>query len=103
MSRITVNEGSTSYHAISFTDQSGAPVVPEALRYRLTAGEGAIILDWVDLSSDATEVIVSSEHNIIGSQGAKRYLTIQATHNGGEIITEEVAYTIVNLIGVDGV
>jgi hypothetical protein len=99
-SRVVVNEGSTSYHAITITDADGAPVTPEALRYRLMAAEGVEIIAWTALAVDATEIEVDAADNIIGETGSKRFLTLEATHNGGDKITSELEYKIVNLKGV---
>jgi hypothetical protein len=99
-SRVVVKEGSTSYHAITITDADGAPVTPEALRYRLMAAEGVEIVAWTPLAVDATTIEIDAENNIIGDTGSKRFLTLEATHNGGAKITEEEEYKIVNLKGV---
>jgi hypothetical protein len=96
----TVNEGSTSYHALDIRSAAGAVVVPEVLRYRLTAGEGIDIVPWTPLSTAAVEVEISAESNIIGTIGKKRYLTVEATHGGGDKITSELEYSIVDLKGM---
>jgi hypothetical protein len=99
-SRIVVNEGSTSYHAITITDADGAPVTPESLRYRLMAAEGVEIVAWTVLAVDATEIEIASTNNVIGTTGRKRYLTVEATHNGGDKITAETEYWLSSFKGV---
>ena len=100
MARIEVNEGSTSYHPLTIENKDGVTVTPEALRYRLLADDGTELVAWTSLSTSATEIEVSATHNTIGTSGKKRYLTVEATHSGGDKITEELTYTLVGLQGV---
>jgi hypothetical protein len=68
------------------------------LRYRVTDGVTDIV-PWATLSNVATSVEVSATANTIGTGGNKRYLTVEATHNGGDKITSEIAYTLTDLKG----
>ena len=99
MSRITVNEGSTSYHAIIITDKSGATVVPESLRYKLSDSIG-VLIEWTSLDISTTEIVIPAAMNVIGIYGRKRFLTVEATHNGGDKIPSEIEYELVDLKGV---
>lgn len=101
MARETVNEGSTSYHALSFRDQNGLAVAPESIRYRLMGDASAVLLDWQTTEPDAVEIEIPATLNVIGPAGGKkRYLTVECTHNEGDKITSEAAYTLVDLKGV---
>ena len=95
-----VNEGSTSTHAISFTGADGLPVTPESLRYRVTAGPEIDVVAWATIANNSTSIEISATSNTIGTTGSKRYLTVEATHNGGDKITSEIAYSLVDLKGV---
>ena len=95
-----VNEGSTSYHALAFYGADGLEANPEAIRYRLTADGGAELIPWTALGLDCRLIEISAELNTIGGIGAKRYLIVEATHNGGDKITQELGYTIFDLRGI---
>ena len=94
-----VNEGSTSDHSISFFDSGGVAVTPESLRYRVTDGSVDVV-PWAILANNATEIEISATANTIGTVSNKRYLTVEATHNGGDKITSEIVYTLANLKGI---
>lgn len=94
-----VNEGSTSYHAIAFFDKDGVSVVPESLRYHVTDGTAEVV-PWTTIAAGATEIEISATANTIGSGASKRYLAVEATHNGGDKITNEALYYLSDLMGV---
>lgn len=100
MAKVTVNEGSTSYHPIGLVDKDGAVVAPEALRYKVTAGDGSVLVQWETIPANSTEIEVSAAVNTISAGGNRRTLTVEATHNGGDKITAETTYTLENLVGV---
>lgn len=100
MARVTVNEGSTSYHAISAVNKEGEAVAPEAMRYKVTGEAGAGLVAWTTIDPSTTEIEVSSTVNTVGTAGKKRYLTVEVTHGGGDKITEELEYTLVDLKGI---
>lgn len=100
MARTTVNEGSTSYHGLSFLDADGNQVTPESLRYRVTSSTGEPVVDWTTLPTNTVEIELSSTVNTIGGLGKRRFLTIECAHNGGDVITEEIEYRIVDLAGI---
>ena len=100
MVRTSVNEGSTSYHTFTITNRAGDPVSPSALRYRLLASGGVVLVPWATLNTQATEIEVSAANNTIGTYGRARFLTIEATHSGGDVITEELEYELRDLKGI---
>jgi hypothetical protein len=100
VSKTHVNEGSTSYHPITIIDKDGVAATPESLRYRLTGNNGEEVIEWTTIETNSAEIEVDATSNTIGTTGAKRYLTVEATHNGGDKITSELAYTLVNLKGI---
>ena len=97
---VFIEEGTTSRHPLTITMASGAPATPESIRYRLMAGVGKQITGWTVVDPLDTELTISALENTIGPDGAKRYLTIEVTHNGGEIITSELEYQLNDLVGV---
>lgn len=96
----TVNEGSTSYHPIVITDASGEIVTPEALRYKLSDSLSTSLVDWTVISAETTLIEIQSSLNIIAQGGKKRFLTIEATHDGGKKITSEIEYELIDLKGL---
>ena len=100
MARTTIKEGSTSYHSITITNEAGVAVTPEALRYRLVAGNGIELVAWTDLPTSTTEIEVSAAHNTVGASGKRRYLTVEATHGGGDKITNELTYILIDFQGI---
>ena len=94
-----VNEGATSSHSISFFDSDGSAVVPESLRYQVSDGS-VFSIQWTTIANSTAEIKISATINTIGIGGNERYLTVEATHNGGDKITSEVVYTLVDLKGV---
>lgn len=99
--RIYINEGTTTYHALAFFDAAGDPVTPEALRYRLTRNNGVELIAWTALPADTTEIEIPAAMNLIttAAPGRRRHLTVEATHDGGKIITEELDYYLRDLRG----
>jgi len=97
-----VNEGSASHHQFTLDGANGLPIPgnPETLQYRLMASETETIIDWTQLPVSAREVVISGSHNTITGGKTARYLTIKATHSGGEEITSELRYSLINLMGV---
>lgn len=97
---ILINEGTTTQHTLEFLDAAGDPVVPEALRYRVEGDLDVEIVAWTSLPAETTEIVVPGAVNLIGENGGrKRHLTVEATHNGGKIITEELEYYLRDLRG----
>ncbi|WP_028318346.1 hypothetical protein [Desulfobulbus elongatus] len=97
---IVINEGSTSYHTLHFLSPDGRThVQPEALRYCYNSSNGAEIIPWTSLPADATEIVIPGAANLIGEGEPWRHLTIEATHDGGHIITGEARYLLRNLKG----
>jgi hypothetical protein len=96
-----INEGSTSYHNLVILGYDGVPIVPDLLRYKVLGSFGGIIVDWTVIDSDTEQIVLSATINTISNtHGAKRYLTIEATHDTTSKITSEICYEIVNLKGI---
>lgn len=99
----TVSDGSTSYHPYELQDADGVTVANvEALEYRLSDALNTLV-DWtaIDLLPEGT-ITVSAEYNTMKfANDTERYLTLRATHNGGEIITDEQEYTLTDLTGIE--
>lgn len=95
----TVNEGTSSRHPFTLLGDTGEPVIPEALAYRLMASSTTAVVDWSALPLDATAVEVSGANNTIGPTGAKRFLIIEASHSNGEMLTKQISYELVKIKG----
>lgn len=100
MARLTINEGSTSYHSIAPVNKVGEAVTPEAIRYRVTGDGGVEVVAWTTVDASITEIEISATINTIGTTGKKRYIAVEITHSGGDKITEELEYTLRDLKGV---
>lgn len=95
-----VAEGSQSVHGLLFADEAGEPVTPEALRWRLSAGDGTAIVDWTEIAATTSEILVEPEHNLVSAAlGLRRWLLVEAQHHGGEVIAAELRYTLRDLRG----
>lgn len=101
MARLTINEGSTSYHSIAPVNKAGEAVTPEAIRYRVTGDGGVEVVAWTTVDPSITEIEMPETVNTIGATGGKkRYLAVEITHGGGDKITEELEYSLRDLKGV---
>ena len=98
---ILINEGTTTQHTLEFLDADGDQVTPEALRYRLTGDNGVELIAWTALPAETTEIEIPGARNLITTTvpGRRRHLTVEATHDGGKIITEELDYYLRDLRG----
>lgn len=98
----TINEKSTAYFALSFTGKDGLPETPEAISYRIdcvTTGT-AIKTDTSLSPAPSVELTVASDDNRIitaSNENEKRVVTVTATYNGVEKITEQHEYFVRNL------
>lgn len=95
-----VDENTASHHPFSLLDVDEAPVTPELLRYRLMASAEVEIIPWTEVDVGTTTIVVPAASNIIGTTGKRRYLTLSITHNGGEIMTSEARYKLIDLKGI---
>lgn len=98
-----VKEGTTSYHTYEFLDSDDVQVPSvESARYKLSSARG-ILIDWTDISGTAATgtIEIASTYNVMNDvTDIYRYLTIEATHNGGDKISDEEIYTLVPLKGI---
>lgn len=95
------SEGSTSYHDYSFTDKNGDPIeTAEAIRYKLSDGV-EILKDWeaIEPPTAPGEIEIDGALNIIDGS-CKRFLTIEATHDGGKKIQKTIMYELTNSINI---
>lgn len=95
-----IPEGSTSYHHLIFKNADGTLITPEAIRYKVTSGNGDILVEWTSITTDSTEIKVSSTVNTIGINGSIRFLTVEITFNTSEKLTGEIKYTLDDLVGI---
>jgi len=96
----TVNEGSTSFITISFTDQNGAAVTPSAARYRLDKA-GAAVKAWTAFtpSSPTHTLTVTAVENAIvsGAHTEVMRITVEWTYDTDKKGTMDTTYTLANL------
>ncbi len=109
---MSVPEGSTSHHDYSLKGKDGVAVASvEGLEMKLSTWGKEIVLDWtsIPLSPSGTIVVTAEQNTISASETTSttslmstvgRYITLRATHNGGETITGEIEYDIEPLVGV---
>jgi hypothetical protein len=97
-----VNEFSSAVLAFAFTGTTGAPVVPQSLKYRvdcLTSGQAVRGMTTVPPLADV-QIVLTPDDNTIrvpGHNTERRLVTLVATAPGGEQSTLEVQYTVRNL------
>ena len=108
-----VNEGTSSSHPYSLDGEDGNPVATvEGLKIKLSTAAQETIFDWKDipLLPSGTIKVTGLENTLSASEKGKvagsmfvstgRYITIAATHNGGDTITKDEYYTIVDIVGI---
>lgn len=95
-----VNEGSTSFLTISFTDQNGTAVTPSVARYRLDKA-GAAVKAWTAFTpSAATHTLtITPTENAIASSAPTEIMrvTVEWTYDVDKKGTMDTTYTLVNL------
>jgi len=101
-----VNEQSSITITVSFTDEDGAPVTPDAATYRIDDKESRTeILDttsFPSLSSSVDLEITSAQNAIIRerNQSEIRRVTVEYDYGSGKHGTAEYRYRVINLYGV---
>jgi len=102
----TVNEGSTHLLRLSFTDESGAAIVPSAATWKIVdAASGTIIkAETAFTPTVATHelVISATENRILNAASAReqRRVTISVTYSGSREMTTEYLYEVNNLADI---
>lgn len=97
-----VNERTTKYLELAFTDKNGDPVVPSTLNYRidcLTSGE-AVVDDTSVATAASVEIEITAAQNAMRNQGnatETRRITLKATYGGGGELNQQIDYQVVNL------
>jgi len=98
-----VQEGSTSWLTVAFSDKDGDPVSPSAVEYRIDSGSTQIT-DWTAVSAaSSVEIEIAAAENALLSQSGEleeRTVTVKATFSGGGVAYDAYRYLIRNLIGV---
>lgn len=106
MSLTTVNEESTSWLDIVFTDADGVAACPTDITYRIDClTTNTTIATWTAFTpaSSIIEIEVTSDQNAIQTATndyEKRAVTIKATYGTGDQTTEAHEYQVKNLYGV---
>ena len=98
-----INEGTTSFLTVTFTDKLGSPVVPASATYRIdcvTSGiaiKGSTVI--TPMASAVTVTILAAENAIQNQANAFeiREITVIALCTTGEQITESAQYKVLNL------
>lgn len=100
---IVVNEGSSCYMQVSFTDQNGDDLVPGSISYTIhDEASGAVLLDETSIIPAATvEVHVQPSINAMHDAARSteiRVATIEASYgDDGGAVVEEVRWCVKNL------
>lgn len=98
-----VNEGTTSYIRVSFTDQDGDDLVPSSITYRVDdLGSGQNLVPATSITPDAgVEIRIPPAINSLIAQGASsetRVATIEASYGAhDDVLIDEVRWLVKNL------
>jgi hypothetical protein len=100
--KATVNESSTSFLTVAFTDKAGAPALPVSLTYRVDCiSTGAAVVPETAIFPDTNVeiTIAAAENAILDTTNAKelKRVTVVAGFTGGEQHCEEYDYYVRNL------
>jgi hypothetical protein len=99
-------EQSTFAIVATFTDEAGAPMIPNALAWSLLNGEGTIINSRtaVSITPAASVTIVLSGADLVASEGSTRVVLLEGSYDsdlGDDLpLRDTVTFEIANLIGV---
>jgi hypothetical protein len=97
--------GSACYINAAFFDQTGAPMVPTALRYRLDdVTSTAVILNWTGIVPSATpQVIVKAAQNAIISSSSEfeaHQVTFQFQDAAGNVFVSSAQFLVIQNLPV---
>ena len=97
-----VNEGSTSYHTVTFYDVDGNLITPDSITYTLLDASENTLVDWTSVvPGSSVEIQITGANNTISSTtGKKRKLTVKGVNPDSTVITEEENYTINSFSGI---
>ena len=96
-----LNEGSSFYYTVNFTDIEGNPILLEALQYRLVDSKGLELLPWTTIAPETSTIIIPGNLNVLSRSARPRRLTLRAEYNGGDNLTDEIQYIIKDLVGIN--
>lgn len=94
-----INDGSTSYHTITFYDEDGSEVNPTTTEYKLLNSDKEIMTNWTSFAGNEVQVS-ASDNTVTVANGNRRYLTVRGTNGDSTVVTKEITYTIDDLTGV---
>lgn len=103
----TINERSSAWVTIGFTDRAGAPVGPDSVTYRIdcmTTGTAILGDTTVSAPGASFEVELTPDFNrIIDPTNLRemRRLTVVASYGGSDEATEQYDWWVVNLTFVN--
>lgn len=98
----SVNEGSTAWLALAFSDRNGSAASPTAITYRIddVTGGGQVRANTeIGAPAASVEIELTPEDNAILStrQRERRRVTVQAIFSGGRVHNQQYLYDVVNL------
>lgn len=109
MALSNANEQSTYAITISFTDETGAAVVPSSATWTLTDTQGQVVnsrsaVAISALAASKTIVLSANDLSLAGYFGRDRVLTIEAVYTSslgaGLPLKSEVRFTITDLLNI---
>lgn len=101
----TVNEGSTAYLSVSFSDKAGAPAQPDAVSYRIDCvTTGQVVLAETPLAPAASvEIVLTPTYNAIlaaGNRVERKRVTVVASYGAADAVNDAYDYHVRNLAAV---
>lgn len=95
---ITINEKSTIWLEVSFTDRNGDPLDPTSVVYRIDSGDTEIKAETSQPPGSTVEIEIPADENAIIGNGLfqTNIVTVTAT-KGSDQQTKEFTYKIRNL------
>lgn len=100
-----VNEKTTAYVTVAFTDKAGAPAIPTAVTYSTkckTTGT-AIKTNVAVTPAASVEIVLDALDNAIqaaANQSEEKLLTVKATYGANDECNSDYAWRVKNLEGV---
>jgi len=105
----TVNEKSPLFMTVEFKDETGSPLIPTTVEWRLDDKEtNTEIVDWTNLPSPAatmTVIIPATNNEIVNEAKVReeRMFGVRANVGMGAEAHAEFQYHVLNLTGPSGV
>lgn len=96
-----IKEGTTSYFKLDFYSPDNIPIQPSQLRYKISSSDKIELIPWTTISPNTTQIKISSANNMIGTNGTRRFFTVEATYNNGDdVIYGELEYYLTAIKGI---